>query len=448
MGRKRKKKLDPENHRGVTLLPRRYPSGRVSWRAKWIDPQSGRTKWVTLERIQVTNEDQRYDWAVAQATTNAYIRRKILAGESIHEDVDLADALEQLIERKKLEVSDSTIWNYKQSAKVLLFWAKKRGIKTTGRLNRSQLADLRTFIIALPKRISMLGAKRGATVASSERRSPFSTSRDIRQTKVMLRQLRRVGQLPNVDVEALQDSLKEPRTPNLLPTFLHAPEVRRLLEAAIRHDVVTHTMTRAEKAGEREIGTSPRFKSIAPFLLTVLLTGARFGEIAGLQWIEVDLREGEIRLEARRVKTRSARIIRFDITPSLGRLLAALRLRAGEGTHVFGGTKPMPRDRMEAGRKRMISDLGAPKFTWQELRRTCGTYLTCAPGVFGAASAFLSAKRLGHSVIVAEKHYLGAVAGIDPAARTLEQVFGAEELADRIVRLAGGQPDELLAVGG
>jgi hypothetical protein len=60
-------------------------------------------------------------------------------------------------------------------------------------------------------------------------------------------------------------------------------------------------------------------------------------------------------------------------------------------------------------------------------RHTTGTYLTNAPGIFGAASAYRSAKQLGHSVAVAEKHYLGLVRGISPAARTLEDAMGLRE---------------------
>ena len=54
-----------------------------------------------------------------------------------------------------------------------------------------------------------------------------------------------------------------------------------------------------------------------------------------------------------------------------------------------------------------------------EIGSTCGTYLTCAPAIYGAASAFMSAKRLGHSVTVAEKHYVGIVR-VSPEARTIE----------------------------
>ena len=55
---------------------------------------------------------------------------------------------------------------------------------------------------------------------------------------------------------------------------------------------------------------------------------------------------------------------------------------------------------------------GAPDFDWQMLRSTCATYLTNAPGIFGAATVFLSARQLGHSVTVAECHYLGVHRGI------------------------------------
>lgn len=51
--------------------------------------------------------------------------------------------------------------------------------------------------------------------------------------------------------------------------------------------------------------------------------------------------------------------------------------------------------------------------------------LTSAPAIYGAASAFMSAKRLGHSVTVAEKHHVGIVK-VSPEARTIEQAMQVE----------------------
>lgn len=87
----------------------------------------------------------------------------------------------------------------------------------------------------------------------------------------------------------------------------------------------------------------------------------------------------------------------------------------------------MTRTLIEAARKRLTRAFKAPEFTWHDLRRTCGTHLTCAPGIYGGASAFLCAKKLGHSVAVAEKHYLGVVNNISPSARTLEEAMEIAE---------------------
>jgi len=74
---------------------------------------------------------------------------------------------------------------------------------------------------------------------------------------------------------------------------------------------------------------------------------------------------------------------------------------------------------------------GAPvELTWRLLRHTCATYLTCAPGIYGAASAYMSARQLGHSVGVAQRHYLGLVRGIPREATTLEEAMGIHDLLD------------------
>ena len=88
---------------------------------------------------------------------------------------------------------------------------------------------------------------------------------------------------------------------------------------------------------------------------------------------------------------------------------------------------PLSRDKAEAARRRLIKKYGAPVFTWHDLRRTCGTYLTCSPGIFGGASAAMSAKRLGHSVVVAERKYVGRI-HIHPRATSLEQAMGIEPI--------------------
>lgn len=82
-----------------------------------------------------------------------------------------------------------------------------------------------------------------------------------------------------------------------------------------------------------------------------------------------------------RHKTRIARTVGLEVSPALYKLLAALRLASGGRGSVFA----LPRGSAEAAAKRLRAEYGAPEgFTWQGLRRTCGTFLTNAPGIYAA----------------------------------------------------------------
>jgi hypothetical protein len=143
------------------------------------------------------------------------------------------------------------------------------------------------------------------------------------------------------------------------------------------------------------------------------------------------------------------------ISPALRALLAALKLASGGEGLVFGLSK----DEANSGAKRLVGKIkvrphtgtkrkmrraqlpasyGAPeRFTWQVLRSTTATYLTNAPGIFGASSAYRSAKQLGHSVTVAEKNYLDLLRGISPTARTVEAAMQIEaEMREIIARVS------------
>jgi len=154
-----------------------------------------------------------------------------------------------------------------------------------------------------------------------------------------------------------------------------------------------------------------------------------------LTWDAVDLdapdaqgkKVGEIRLAASATKTRTARTIFLDVSPALRRMLFAMKLASGGRGHVFGGLEPYTAALVESTRRRLLKDYGAPPFDWQSLRSTCATYLTNAAGVFGAATVYLSAKQLGHSVAVAERHYLGVHRGIPRDARTSEEAMRLDE---------------------
>ncbi|HEX7476647.1 MAG TPA: hypothetical protein VF331_02460, partial [Polyangiales bacterium] len=272
--------------------------------------------------------------------------------------------------------------------------------------------------------------------------------------------------LPRITRDDLTDTLKALPTPREQPTYLHPEQLKKLLQAAQRHDVATFVATRKEHEGDGVPGTTRRYEPIAEFTTFLLLTGCRRGEALALKWSDVHLdavdhdgqKVGEIRLRADATKTKQARTIGLEVSPALRALLATMKLRAGEARYVFhwhdaeSKERPYTAEQVEAARARLIapvtdkprstkrkratsadaeapSGFGAPQFDWQTLRSTCATYLTNAPGIFGNATAFLSAKQLGHSINVAERHYLGVHRGNPREARTLEDAI---QIADAL----------------
>lgn len=153
--------------------------------------------------------------------------------------------------------------------------------------------------------------------------------------------------------------------------------------------------------------TEPAYRA---FVIVLLLTGMRLGEGVRLRAHNVERTMNRLVLGTD-TKTRKGRFIPLNVSPAVWQFLP-------EGWDGFGLTI----DQAIHWRKR-----AHPRQTFQRLRVTCGTYLTCAPGIYGGASATMSARRLGHSVKVAEDHYVNQVL-VDPSAKTLEEAMGIKDL--------------------
>jgi integrase len=269
--------------------------------------------------------------------------------------------------------------------------------------------------------------------------------------RTVLGHVRSLRLLPRLTGDDLRDALKKHRAPRKRIVFMKPADCQRLLEAALAHDDAMFAATREEHAGLKEKGITARYEPIAVFVAFVLLTGMRVGEALSLEWKEVDLDAtdvqgrpvGEIYLDENKVKTRNARTVTLEVSPFLRRLLVELRKRRSKGKPTYSEwTQPvfdLSYDVVDTEAKRLRDEYAAPRhFSYQVLRSTCGSFLTNAPGIFGAASAYRSAKQLGHSILVAEKHYLGLLAGIPLDAKTLEAAMGIESLVEKVMgRLLG-----------
>jgi len=155
-------------------------------------------------------------------------------------------------------------------------------------------------------------------------------------------------------------------------------------------------------------------------VLFLLLTGVRFGELRSIVWNDVD-RGDRIRLTAAAVKTKQLRDIDLSVTthalpPDVGRHLAE-RVITAERLQLRGAL-----NRLRAMDAR-LSDV-----TPHMLRRTCSTYFTCAFNPWRAS------KSLGHSVLIAERHYAGLVR-VDAGVTTLEQAMGVDVLLQQLQQL-------------
>lgn len=423
-------------HPGVKIVAK-HRRHRVTHYARFIDPDTGKLKELNLQKMGLTNAVARREWCKIKAKSLMLRHAAIASGAPLITNTPVADVIKDYHSYLLGEgLCESTLRGYHEVTRQILMWCSSSGIEFMERIDQPRLEQFRKFLVARGRKIPARGRQigRGKRVDSEDRPSPYTINSRLSRVRTVLNQLRREGRLPRLNSDLIADSLRNVRTKSVVPRFLHKPEIRRLLEAVERHDLATFKLTRAEHDGQGKPGSTKKYVPIKSFLLAALLTGCRFNELATLRWEDVNFGAAEMLLSLQGSKTGERRVP-LDITPRLLELLVEMYRNRAARPYVFGGAAPFPRDLAETARMRLMDAYDAPRFTWHDLRRTCGTFLTCAPGIYGGASAFMSAKRLGHSVLVAEKHYVGAVTAVDRTATTLEAAMGIEDLVNS--RLTG-----------
>jgi len=382
---------------------------------------SGDTHEVVLETLGITSHPARTDWAARKSRSLMLQRATIEAGDAPTEVISLADAIESYLTVNPLR--PRTIEIYRCSLKKLQEWARKVGVVRLDQLTMPRLAAFRDHLASHPALVARAGGKRGDYTESGRKRSPGGVNKDLRTVKAFMNDQRRHGRT-RLHRDDLCDALKCLRAERPRPRPLKPAKIKKLLAACRDHDA-DHP--------DHPVG---------PLVLFTLMTGCRIGEVLTLRWENVDLEEhegkGEVVVDTTASKSAIERAVLLDVSPSVRTLLARLRL-SSPGQYVFGGIQPLPRGWVADARGRLKKNYDAPTFNYQVLRQTCATFLTCSTGIYGAASPYLSARRLGHSFVVAERHYLGLVT-VPREAKTLEQAMGVEELARTI---ATRRPQEL-----
>ena len=133
----------------------------------------------------------------------------------------------------------------------------------------------------------------------------------------------------------------------------------------------------------------------AAYLQTLLLTGARREELAGLAWTDVDFQWKSLTI---RDKVEGERIV--PLTPYVASLLSALP-RRNEWVFSSPGAKSGRLQEPRIPHNKALAAAGLPALTLHGLRRSFGTlaeWVECPTGV--------SAQIMGHKPsALAEKHY-------------------------------------------
>lgn len=457
-------------HPGVVLNKRVWtrPDGTKAavWRLKFRDPDSGAWVFETPERA--TSKAGATAAAREKSVALAKRQGQLAAGGTRETGRTVREVMGRYLDGLANEARAATVAQYRPNVERFVAWCEAKGVESTDDLRPEHVAAFRA---------SLAGLQRAS--GSDKRLSPATVNSYMRPVRAALFALRKARELPHLNDQDLGDTLEAVKEPRSKKPHLGAGEVLAILQACLVHDAERCKITRAEHDGERPIGSTPRYSAIAPFVAFCLLTGCRVNEAVSLRWVDVDLDApddqgrpvGSIRMRAENVKTGAERQVGLEVSPGLRSILQAMKARAGDEPRVFGAlTFDAARAALrrllwrcggcaKAGRSscsKMIDTpqgkrlcLGAPAFGWQKLRRTCGTFLVCSPGIFGAGAVWLAAQQLGHSVQVAEKSYLGRVRGIKPNLRTLDAVLGLGKVLTKIAagRGAGRGAQPAAAVG-
>lgn len=437
-----------EIHDGDGLSLVVYARGNKTWRLRYV-ARSGKRRRVTLGRYpEVTIVKARSEAAKLRslAFDGADPAAEIAAARASQraESVGLQTVVDLYVAENRPTWKDTTARTYLSAINTFKTWAESARVKAVVDVTPEALAKFRAHAVTLTRRAKAKGGTRKDVVNTGERRSAAAINCDLRAVKTMLQTLRKAGRLPAISsADQITDNLNLLSLEQSRPDPLRPAQLRKLLAACVRHDQSAWPVTRHGEDGPEVIESRPRHEPIGPLAVVMLLSGMRLGEALRLTWDDVDLEDRAIRVLPG--KTGRERVVDLTVSPGLVRLLAAMRERR-TGEHVFSHTQATALD----ARMRLLSSYGAPSFLWSTrhsrpgersaptLRSSCGCYLTCAPAIFGAASVYRSAAQLGHSVQVAERHYLGTLRRISSTATTVEAAMEIEDALDDLISQFGG----------
>lgn len=416
---KRRKKSE---YPGVSVYRRKDIGGQ--WTAQWRDPLTGKKHQTLLSSMGYATKTDAEGWLkeLSERLTEAKRRKRLgfTATEiesDARKDMSLEDVLEAYEEDYGLRGED-LLAKERSRLTPLRQWLQGsgRGFTRCGDFSTLALFDYYDWLKKRKKKQPKTGRKhRGVYVDSPRELSP-ATRNAYRQAAISFLNWARRRHYISLSGSDISESFPKFQQESRLPRSAPAQELAALLNKAVELDQTFHQSSRQDKGaykrGVESPTAKPRYAELTPLMLLLSLTGMRLGEALHLRWECVDERRGVIHIQADhsagwKTKTRQERVIAMADSPALKRLLRELRNRPDKGRYVIRGNDP--RKPWSFNRKvwNRIAERAGVRHLTPKLHRS--TFATALASAQNGPNPYELSQRMGHSVQVAEKNYVGAV---------------------------------------
>ncbi len=429
----------------VTIFQRKVRGKQGSWIARWYDPFTGLQKQVSLSKTEgIDTKGQAANWLTQKSEELHEKRKKARARSRMgNAKQPWAKVLEAHLLALTAKKGEAAAKARRRSMTAWQSWLETQPYCRCGAdLNVGNLEAFHTYLTEWKDRKRHSGnyAKAGAPVTAATRNHYRAN------TLALLNWARKKGYLV-ITSDDIRDTMPKFVGVRKLPRDVRAETLSTILSTSMSWDSEKHFSSREDKAayysGTPSATASHVHEPLTEMVLLLVLTGMRLGEVLHLRWESVDLRFRTLRVEADPVtgwapKTRHERAIPLGDSPALLSLLRVLKGQAGPSKYVIAGADPeKPRNFYRPAWDKLMKAAGAIGVAPKHLR---STWVTAMAHGRGGPNAHELARRAGHGVEVAARHYVAQ--SFARLGKTVEQWLGiAKEAAKAVKAVRDRKPE-------
>lgn len=404
--RSARKRSKRSPHPGVVLVAPKPPRHPL-WAIRYINPDTGKRAYETVKGARDTTEGKKAAVKVARNKSTDIEARALelqlgavrRSGRTVHDEIRAYQAeTARSVDATGRRTSPTTLRRYRDALATFSAWLAAREVDTLDDITQAHLADFRDARMLIDSKRPGGGERKNSTV-----------NQELKPIRQMLRRATESGRLRTVAPHEMAGAMRRLKEADPNVRCMTPEEIRATLRAALAYDAAArHGQTR-----------------MAPVIALGLLTGCRRGELAGLQVGHVlldTITAGEpmdlIAVPNSLAKTgRERDVAATGYSPVMCELLRALTADREPDELLLSAEYGAIGCAVEG-----LIELGAPAdFAIKTLRSTCCSYMLPLPGDMKRKAA-----RAGHTLAIAERHYLALPRGIALTAPSLEVAMECE----------------------